>query len=154
MIWINLLRSLGRHACRLWRSVGPTNAHEVAGATEIPLQRAAEGALDGGADAAGQVDNCCLDNDRFVLLLDAHDAIEWVVAFFGILLMARQTSNLLKLMPREDAVQGDDPGGEIIVDAPTRRTKRLTAVFGGRRPSFNGLETGERWPRTRWKQLI
>jgi len=127
-------RTLGRHACRLRRSVGSTNPNEVPGVIEILLQSAVEGALDGGADTAGQVDICCLDNDRLVLLLEAHDAIKWVLVFFGILLMARQTSNLLRLMPREDAVQGDDAGRKIIVDAPTSCAKPLIAALGrGRR---------------------
>jgi hypothetical protein len=49
-----------------------------------------EGALHNSPKPARQVDVGCRYDDRF-LLFDADNAIERVLAFFGILLVARQT---------------------------------------------------------------
>jgi hypothetical protein len=94
-----------------------------------------EGAPYGGANPARQVDIGCLDDDRFVLLFDAYNTIERVLSFFGVLLMARQADNLVRLLLSKNATQFDDTGREIVIDAPARRAKRLIAILGRRRPS-------------------
>jgi hypothetical protein len=171
MIWINLLRSLGRHGspvmevgskteesrvavhlpifagdfpagfekvpCRglLARlAVGPTNAQEIPGVVEILLQPAVEGTLHSGANPARQVEIGCRDDDRFVFLFDADNAIEWMLSFFGVLLVARKADNLVHVVPSKNAMQFNHTRREIVIDAPTRCTKRLTAAFGCRRP--------------------
>lgn len=69
-----------------------------------------------------------------ILLFDAYNAIERVFSFFGVLLMARQANNLVRLLLSKNATQFDDTGREIVIDAPARRTKRLIAALGRRRP--------------------
>ena len=69
-----------------------------------------------------------------ILLFDAYNAIERVFSFFGVLLMARQANNLVRLLLSKNATQFDDTGREIAIDAPARRTKRLIAALGRRRP--------------------
>ena len=80
-------------------SAGPSNAREIPGVIEILLQPAVKGALHSGADPARQVDIGCRDDDRFVFLFDADNAVERVLSFFGVLLMSRQPDNLVDLMP-------------------------------------------------------
>ena len=72
----------------------PSDAQEIPGTVGVLFKAPVERALDGGADATGQVNVGCLDDDRFVLLRDGNDAVERVLAFFGVLLMAGQANNL------------------------------------------------------------
>ena len=69
-----------------------------------------EGALHGFADSARQVDVCRVDDDPVSILVDLDNAVERMLAFFGFLLMARQTKDLLLLLASEDATQFDDAG--------------------------------------------
>ena len=93
-----------------------------------------ERAPNGGANPSRQVDIGCLDDNRFVVLFDVHNAIERVLSFFGVLLMARQANNLVRLLLSKNAMQFNDTGREIVIDAPARRTKRLIAALRYRRP--------------------
>jgi hypothetical protein len=170
MIWINLLRSLGRHASPVtqigWQSLrkaalpfaswpggnfragleqvsrlglparlsaGQSNAREILGVIEILPRPAVEGALHSGANPARQVDIGRRNDDRFVLVFDADNAVERVLSFFGVLLMSRQANNLVHLPSSKNAVLFKHTGREIVVDAPTCCT-RLIAAFGRGRP--------------------
>jgi len=113
---------------------GPSDAHQITRGIEVLCQSAVEGAPHGGANPAWQVDIGCLDDDRFFLLFDAYDAIERVLLFFGVLLMARQANNLVCLLLSKNAAQFEDTRREIVIDAPTRRAKRLIGAPGRRRP--------------------
>ena len=93
-----------------------------------------EGALHGFADTAGQVDVCRIDDDPFCILIDRDNAVERMLALFGILLMTRQTNNLFFLLASKGASQLDDPGRQLIVDAPAGRTKRFVRVLGSHPP--------------------
>jgi hypothetical protein len=56
---------------------------------EILIEAAVEGAFHGFADPARQVDVCRIDDDPVSILLDVDNAIERVLALFGLLLMPR-----------------------------------------------------------------
>jgi hypothetical protein len=109
---------------------GPSDAHRIARGIEILFQSAVEGAPDGGANPARQVNIGCLDDDRFVLLFDPYNAIERVLSFFGVLLMVRQANNLVRLLSSKNPTQFNDTGREIVIDAPARRAKQLIAALG------------------------
>ena len=113
---------------------GPGDAHEIPGLVFL-VQLPVKGAFYSRADTAWQVDVGRLDNNRLVFLADPDDAIERLLSFFGVLLVARQPNDLFDLLPSENAVQFDDAGREIFVDSPAGRTKRLFAAFGRGRPT-------------------
>jgi hypothetical protein len=93
-----------------------------------------EGAFHGFTDPARQVDVCRGDDDPLCILVDLDNAVERMLALFGLLLMARQTNYLLLLLASEGAPQFDDAGRKFVIDAPAAGTKYFVAVLGSRPP--------------------
>ena len=68
---------------------GPIDAYEVSAFIAILIEAAVEGAFDGFADPARQVDVCRVDDNPVSILVDRDNAVERMLALFGFLLMAR-----------------------------------------------------------------
>jgi hypothetical protein len=116
------------------RTSGPfsrwsNNAQEIPGVLEILLQPAVEGTLHSGANPARQVDIRCRDNDRFVFLFDADNAIEWMLSFFGVLLAARKADNLVHVVPSKNAMQFPPPAPPMVDGTALRTESALVQLF-------------------------
>jgi predicted RNA methylase len=97
----------------------PVDADEVALFVEMHAELAMKGSLHPLANPPWKVDIGRVDDDAVRHVLDAHDAIQRMVAFFDLLLMASNCEDLGFVLLNRWTSQGYSTSRVLIVDAVT-----------------------------------